>query len=185
MNILEESLNKAQPLSRLWPSWGHEQVKAQIGTKLAFAPKSVRKPLWLPNFFVCNFSVPCCSFHSLSGPNWAFWSPHWWTLLDYFIGCKTFASRKPSVNSLTQRKWKKKLKAFVTKSSQTQQNSNPWPLGLHLQAMPTLSCHMLYSPPLGTANLATNSKALVTQHSQQLHQYKEEHKSLQYYDHIR
>ncbi len=54
MNILKESLNKAQPLSRLWPSRGHEQawVKAQIRTKLVFAPKSVQKLVLVPPLFL-------------------------------------------------------------------------------------------------------------------------------------
>jgi hypothetical protein len=187
MNIHEESLNEAQPLSRLWPSRGHEQawVKAQIGTKLVFAPKSVQKLVWVLIIFVCNFSVPYCSFHPLSGLNWAFWSPLWWTLLDYFVGCKTFASRKPSINSLTQRKCKKTLKLLSQSHHTVNKIQTPDHWDYTYKQCQSLSCHTLYSPPLGTANLATNSKALVTQDSQQLHQYKEEHKSLQYYDHIR
>jgi hypothetical protein len=103
--------------------------------------------------------------------------------LDYFIGCKTFASGKPSINSLTQRKWKKKLKLLSQSHHKLNKIQTPDHWDYTYKQCQSLSCHMLYSPPLGTANLATNSKALVTRDSQQLHQYKEEHKSLQYYDH--
>jgi hypothetical protein len=78
--------------TRAWASmsestdWDQASVCTKISAKTSFGP---------PIIFVCNFFVPC-SFHPLSEPNWAFWSPIWWTLLDYIIGCKTFASRKPS-----------------------------------------------------------------------------------------
>jgi hypothetical protein len=164
--------------TRAWTSMSESPIK------LVFAPKPVQKLVWVPTIFVCNFSVPC-SFHPLSGLNWAFWSPLWWTFLDYFIGCKTFASRQPSINSLTQRKWKKNFKLLSQSHLKLNKIQTPNHWDYTYKQCQSLSCHMLYSPPLGTANLATNSKALVTQDSQQLHQYKEKHKSLQYYDHIR
>lgn len=90
----------------------------------------------------------------------------WITLL----GAKHLLVENLQLTPLYKGDEKKKLKLLSQRHHKVNKIQTPDHWDYTYKQCQSLSCHMLYSPPLGTANLATNSKALVTQDSQQLHQ---------------